>query len=158
MLVSVAYTGMMWGIPRSIYPSVYTLGVREVWNLLAVLVQHTLHVAGIHRSSLVGSTKHGRTHRAKEGYSAQPGAEGGGRRRVACKETDWLCFSLCTFALPLSPSFLLYLFIFFLLAGFGRCLELGDVHTSKTQASSVLILGNGSGVEVNPSSSNIQHL
>ena len=56
------------------------------------------------------------------------------------------------------PFFLLYLLIFFLLVGFRRCLELGDVRTSKTQASSVLILGNRSGVDVNPRSSNIQNL
>lgn len=103
----------------------------------------------------MSSTEHGRTQRAKEGYSAQPEAGGGGGRRAACIEPDWLCFSLGTFALPLSPSFLLYLLIFFLLDGFRRCLELGDVRTSKTQASSVLILGNGSGVDVNPRSSNI---
>jgi hypothetical protein len=106
----------------------------------------------------VGSTKHGRTHRAKEGHCAQPAADAGGGRKLACEESDWLCFPLCTFALPLSPFFLLYLLIFFLLVGFRRCLELGDVRTSKTQASSVLILGNRSGVDVNPRSSNIQNL
>ena len=74
------------------------------------------------------------------------------------KSPNGSAFSLCTFALPLSPFFLLYLLIFFLLVGFRRCLELGDVRTSKTQASSVLILGNRSGVDVNPRSSNIQNL
>ena len=135
-------------------------------------------------------------HNAQEGHSAQPGADGGGGRRGACKEPEcrpkgweegsspmawstgaiqtrrhfaidseeWkaligsaLPFSflyICTFPLSRPPSFLLRLLISFLLVGY-HCSELWDVCTSKPHASSVLLLGNGSAMDLNPRSSNV---